>query len=138
MEQAVTTWETVRVRYGETDAMGHAYYANYLFWMEQGRGAWCRARGFSYRDLESMGYFLPVVEANVRYRAEVKYDDEIEVGTRLVEIRRSAMRFDYEITKRESGVLATTGFTWHVLMGAERRAITVPPEVRAMLERVPA
>lgn len=27
----------IRVRYGETDQMGHAYYASYLFWFEVAR-----------------------------------------------------------------------------------------------------
>ena len=43
---------TIRVRYAETDRMGVVYYANYLVWFEVGRGAWCRAKGFSYRDME--------------------------------------------------------------------------------------
>ena len=32
--------EPIRVIYGDTDQMGIAYYANYLFWFEQARGAW--------------------------------------------------------------------------------------------------
>ena len=35
----------LRVRYAETDQMGHAYYANYLVWFEVGRTSYCRARG---------------------------------------------------------------------------------------------
>ena len=132
------TKETLRVRYGDTDMMGHAYYANYLVWFEQGRGAWCRARGFSYLELEAMGYKLPAVEAHVRYKAEATYDQILEVSTTLVEVRRSAMRFDYTITNLDTGVVCTEGYTWHVLMGESRRAVSVPPEVRAMLEREPA
>src|SRR5205085_9661285 len=62
------TEEQIRVRYGETDQMGHAYYANYLYWFEQARGAWCRDRGFNYTDLEAIGYMLPVVEVYARYK----------------------------------------------------------------------
>ena len=42
----------LRVRYAETDKMGIVYYANYLVWFEIGRTDYCRARGFSYRDME--------------------------------------------------------------------------------------
>lgn len=131
------TEERVRVRYGETDQMGHAYYANYLYWFEQGRGAWCRDRGFTYKSLEEMGYLLPVVEVHVRYKGEVKYDDLITIQITLAEIKRAAMRFEYQVFS-EDGRLLTEGYTWHVLMGAgERKAITVPPVVREMLERDP-
>ena len=51
----VVSEERIRVRYGDTDQMGHAYYANYLFWFEQARGAWCRDRGFTYKSLEERG-----------------------------------------------------------------------------------
>src|SRR5436305_5750980 len=91
------TEESIRVRYGETDQMGHAYYANYLYWFEQARGAWCRARGFTYKSLEEMGYMLPAVEVHVRYGGEVKYDDVITVRVWMEEIKRAAMQFKYEV-----------------------------------------
>ena len=132
------TEETIRVRYGETDQMGHAYYANYLFWFEQARGAWCRARGFSYRDMEAMGYFLPVVEAHAEYRGEVLFDDVIVVRVWATETRRASIRFEYEIVNERTGRTTTTGHTWHVVMSKERKAVSIPPEVRALFEAEPA
>lgn len=132
------TEERIRVRYGETDQMGHAYYANYLFWFEQARGAWCRDRGFTYKSLEEKGYFLPVVEAHVRYKDEVRYDDDIVVRVRLAESRRSAVKFEYEILNETTGRRTTTGYTWHVWMGPNRKAIAATEELKEMLARTPA
>ncbi len=54
----------LRVRYSETDKMGIVYYANYLIWFEIGRTEFCRARGFSYRDMEeNEDAFLVVAES---------------------------------------------------------------------------
>ena len=64
---AVPTYERIRIRYGETDQMGHAYYGNYALWLEQARGTWCRERGFTYKSLEEQGVYLPCVELHVRY-----------------------------------------------------------------------
>ena len=97
------TEERIRVRYGETDQMGHAYYANYLLWFEQARGAWCRDRGFTYKSLEDQGYRLPVVEVWVRYRGEIKYDDLAVVRVKLAEIKRAAMKFEYEVFNETKG-----------------------------------
>ena len=133
----VATEEQIRVRYGETDQMGHAYYANYLYWFEQARGAWCRARGFTYKSLEEMGYMLPVVEVHARYRGEVKYDDLITIRVKLAEIRRASMQFTYEVINESTGKLVTEGYTWHVLMGTARKAVSVPTHVMEMLEREP-
>ena len=121
----------IRVRYGETDKMGHAYYANYLLWFEVARGEWCRSRGFTYKSLEADGMFLPVVEVWVRYRGEIDYDDDISIRVRLAALKRASMKFEYEITRGETQL--TEGYTWHVLMGKERRAITIPESLREQL-----
>jgi acyl-CoA thioester hydrolase len=132
------TEERVRVRYGETDMMGHAYYANYLYWLEQARGAWCRDRGFTYRGLEEAGYRLPVVEVWVRYRGEVKYDDVIVVRVRLAEIKRSALKFEYEIVTADGTKTLTEAYTWHVFVGREMKAAPLTDAFRRMLERDPS
>jgi acyl-CoA thioester hydrolase len=133
------TEERIRVRYGETDQMGHAYYANYFYWFEQARGAWCRARGFTYKSLEESGIMLPVVEAHARYRGEVKYDDWVTVRVWLSETKRAAMRFEYEVINETTQKVVTEGHTWHVVMSAKlRKAMSIPPEMREMLARDPA
>jgi acyl-CoA thioester hydrolase len=126
------------VRYGETDQMGHAYYANYLYWFEQARGAWLRERGTTYKSLEELGFFLPVVEVHVRYRGEVKYDDVIAIRAWIEETRRASLKFRYEIVNETSGALTTEGFTWHVVMGVERKAVSIPPVLHEWMARNPA
>lgn len=122
---------SIRVRYAETDQMGHAYYANYLVWMEVARTDWCRAAGFTYASLEAEGYFLPVVSAAVEYKREIKYDEVITIRARVTEVRRVSMKFEYEFWRGDT--LCTTGSTTHVLMGQERRAVTIPDKYRTLL-----
>ncbi|MCU0317521.1 MAG: acyl-CoA thioesterase [Fimbriimonadaceae bacterium] len=127
--------EQIQVRYGETDRMGHAYYANYLFWFEQARGAWCRARGFTYLQMEEAGIKLPVVEVWTKYRGEVKYDDILVVRVWVSEIKRAAVRFDYEVLNQTSGQITTEGYTWHVAINDSHKAVSFPPEIRAWMDR---
>lgn len=133
------TEERIRVRYGETDQMGHAYYANYLYWFEQARGAWCRDRGFTYKQLEEQGMMLPVVEAHARYRGEVKYDDMVAVRIWLGEIRRASIQFKYEVFNESTGKVTTEGYTWHVTMSRDlRKAVSVPKFLSELLHRNPS
>ena len=133
------TEERVRVRYGETDQMGHAYYSNYLLWYEQARGAWCRDRGFTYKSLEEKGFKLPVVEVWSRYRGEVKYDDVAVIRVKLAEIKRSAIKFEYEVFNETTGEECTNGYTWHVLAAGDPiKAISIPEEVSQLLLRDPS
>ena len=72
----------VRVRYAETDRMGVVYHANYFVWFEVGRTDLLRHSGWTYREMESEGITLPVIEAHCQYRQSARYDDEIDIGTR--------------------------------------------------------
>src|SRR3954453_7525628 len=94
----------LRVRYSETDKMGVVYYANYLVWFEIGRTEFCRARGFSYRDMEEDDdAFLVVAESYCRYKAPAYYDDELLIRTHINELRRRSLRFGYEVIRATDG-----------------------------------
>jgi acyl-CoA thioester hydrolase len=115
----------LRVRYAETDQMGMVYYANYLIWMEVGRSDFCRQSGFSYRDLEREQHaYLTVAEANCRYLAPARYEDEIVVETELARLRSRVMEFAYRIKRGE--MLLAEGRTVHVVIGADGRPRTMP------------
>jgi acyl-CoA thioester hydrolase len=117
----------VRVRYSETDKMGIVYYANYLIWFEIGRAEYCRARGFSYRDMETNDdAFLVVAESYCRYKAPAFYDDELLVRTRITEMRRRSLRFGYELVRVGDGQVIAEGETGHVITDAEGRVRSFP------------
>jgi acyl-CoA thioester hydrolase len=122
----------VRVRYAETDQMGVVYHANYLIWMEVGRVEYCRASGYRYRDLETEGILLAVVEANCRYLAPALYDDEIVIRTVIEEASPRLVRFAYEILNAEDGRLLAEGSTKHVFCSRDRRATKLPAQFHAI------
>src|SRR5829696_5073038 len=111
----------VRVRYAETDQMGVAYYANYFVWFEVGRSQFCNDCGFSYRDMEKeTGLFMIVAEAHCRYKTPARYEDDLIIRTRIIELTRRTLRFGYEIA-RADGAPVAGGETLHVLINSEGR-----------------
>jgi acyl-CoA thioester hydrolase len=117
----------LRVRYSETDKMGVVYHANYLIWFEIGRTEFCRARGFSYRDMEENdNAFLVVAESYCRYKAAAYYDDELIVRTQITELRRRSLRFGYEIVRVSDGVIIAEGETGHVVTDGQSRVRSFP------------
>ena len=122
-----------RVRYSETDQMGMVYYANYLIWMEVGRSDFCRECGFSYRDLErEERAFLAVAEANCRYLAPARYDDEILVETELSRARSRVAEFSYRI--KCGATLLAEGRTLHVVIGTGGRPRSMPDRYLELLK----
>ncbi len=112
----------VRVRYAETDKMGVVYHSNHFIWFEIGRVELLRQLGFSYRDMEEQdGRFIAVVEAKCRYRAPVRYDEEVLVRTQLLNVRDSVIHFGYELRKVDDGSLLAEGETTHIVTDANMK-----------------
>lgn len=114
----------VSVRYAETDAMGIAYHGNYLPWFEVARCALLAKLGLSYRELDDAGFFLPVLEANLRYIASARFDDKLRIVAKMAERPRVRMKIDYEVYHGEK--LLTTGHTVHAFMNRAGHAIKPP------------
>jgi len=143
---------TIRVRYGDTDQMGFAYYGNYLRWFEIGRAEMMRSLGRSYREIESQGIWLPVLEATCRYLKPARYDDEVVIATGVLRLARASVRFGYRVLRPGAGgaLLATGeallahgdellayGSTEHCFMAPGERPVRPPAELLAMLQAAP-
>src|SRR5215831_16739658 len=89
----------IRVRYAETDQMGVVHHSNYYVWMEVARVELCDAMGFRYRDMEEKhGVMLAVVETRCRYVGSARFDDEVEIVSRIEDANARFVRFGYEIS----------------------------------------
>lgn len=124
----------LRVRYAETDQAGVVYHSNFLIWFEVGRVELCRSYGFNYRDMENEADArLPVTEARVRFRNPARYDDQILVRTRIVEMRSRKITFAYEVVREQDGQLLAEGETVHMVMNSQGRARTFPADYAKLL-----
>lgn len=125
-----TSITTLRVRYAETDCMGVAYYANYLVWFEVARTDLLRTLGWSYREMEASGVFLPVIEASCEYKRPARYDDEVRIETTGRTL--SPVRLEFQYVARLSGddSPVAVGRTVHAATTADGRPCRLPERVR--------
>ena len=129
---------TVNVRYAETDQMGIVYYANYLVWFEVGRVAWCKSKGFHYGEMESRdGLLLMVAEANCRYKAPARFEDDIVVRTALGKASDRVIRYRYEVYEKNTRQLLATGETAHVVADVNHRPARLPDRYRGYFSLPP-
>lgn len=125
-------WLEHRVSYGETDAMGVVYYANYLHLFERGRGELIRTLGLSYATVEERGIFLPVREAQCRYLAPARYDQILQIRTELTDQTRASLFFGYEIMDETQAMVLTRGMTQHAVVNASGKPTRIPDWLAAM------
>ncbi|MFC1827335.1 acyl-CoA thioesterase [Thermodesulfobacteriota bacterium] len=130
---------TCRVLYGDTDAAGVVYYANYLRYFEKGRTEYMRDLVLTYREIENLGLLLPVIECYSRYKAPASYDDLLTIETSLAELKNVSCRFNYRIYKNGSDnslVLLAKGHTVHASVNREGRLTRLPPNVLEKLKEI--
>jgi len=117
----------IRVRYAETDQMGVVYHSNHFIWFEVGRVELLRQLGFSYREMETAGgCYIAVVDARCRYKAPVRYDDEVVVRTCLKHVREKVIQFYYELVGAADGRLLAEGETTHIVADAQMKPRKLP------------
>lgn len=128
-----------RVLYGDTDAAGVVYYANYLRYFEKGRTEYMRDLAVTYREIESMGLVLPVIECYSRYKAPAGYDDLLTIETSLAELKNVSCRFNYRIYRNdndESKTFLAKGYTVHVSVNRDGRLTRLPVQLLEKLEKI--
>ncbi len=124
----------IRVRYAETDQMGIVHHANYLIWFETGRSELCRAKGFSYKQMEDEDDALMVVaESYCRYKSPAHYEDVLTVRTRVSEIRSRSLRFFYDIHRASDDTLIAEGETLHLVTDRNKKVRKLPEIYRNRL-----
>ncbi len=114
--------------------MGWVYYATYLCYFEVGRTELIRERWKPYREIETQGIRLPVVESGCRYLCGARYDDELEIRTHMTLPSVYRVRFDYEIRRIADNAEIVRGFTEHCFLTAEAKLVRAPAELQELVK----
>lgn len=124
----------ITVRYAETDMMGFVYHGNYLPWFEVGRTTMLKECGVPYRELETQGYFLPVIEMGAKFQRPARYDDTLTIITQLKERPVLRIHLNYEVRRGEE--LLVTGFTTHTFINKAGEPVRPPPAFAAKMREI--
>lgn len=111
----------LRVRFAETDAMGIVHHSRYLPYLEEARVEYLRHLGHPYHELRAdrvdadgvitAGIDMVVLEAFVRYRAPLRFDDLVDVHVGLAAANRTTFQMAYLLTV--DGHACATAVTVH-------------------------
>jgi acyl-CoA thioester hydrolase len=116
-------WHTEKIRFSDTDMIGHVNNVAFAAFIESGRVAFTRSGAIA-----GMPRGLLVVMARIEldYRAELHWPGEIDVGSRLLSLGRSSFRVGNGVFN--GPVCAATSVTTLVVIDAATRKSTPIPE----------
>ena len=125
----------IRVRFAETDAMGVVHHSRYLLYLEEARVAYLRHIGHPYTAWREDGAESAVLEAFVRYRQPLRFDDVVDVHLRLANVTRATFQMAYLLTVGEQP--CATAVTVHGMINANGSPIRIPAWLVEMGSRRP-
>ena len=97
-----------KVKYYETDKMGITHHSNYIRWMEEARVDFFDKIGLSYKYLESVGVFSPVVSVECDFVSPTTFEDEVEIEVKVEEFKGVKLILSYTMKKCSGETVATS------------------------------
>lgn len=135
--EGVICLKEMEVRWGDCDPAGITYYVKYFDWFSDGRIELFRQIGLPYMAFfHQQGIFLVAVEASCRYRHALKPEEKIVLETRLSNLTRARLEFKYRVFKKEDGILAAEGTTYHAYVDAEGKPFDVKKRNPLLWEKI--
>lgn len=117
------------VPFHDLDPMQVVWHGNYFRYLEIAREALLNQFDYGYRQMHASGYMWPVVDAQIKYRAALTFEQHIRIRALLLEYE-NRLRIGYEICDAQSGKKLTTAYTVQVAVDAQTKELCfVCPEV---------
>ncbi len=122
----------LRVYYEDTDASGIVYYANYLKFIERARTDMLRLIGITHSKMaRASGLAFAVRRCHIDYHLPARLDDDIEVVTRVLDVRGASLDAKQNVRRGADNLVSTNLQIACIDSGG--RARRLPTEIRAAL-----
>ena len=108
----------LEIPFHDVDSYRVVWHGNYPRYFEIARCKLLDQLHISYREMEAMGYFFPVIEMHAKYLRSLVFGQRVKVVARLLEWHHKLV-IDYRIRDAASGVVLTKGRTSQVAVSPE-------------------
>ena len=126
-----------KVYYGDTDAGGVVYYANYLRWMEMARSDWLDDLGISVVEYARRGILFVVARVEIDYRVPAVLVDEVEIETAIERVRHVRFTVGQRVVRCADGKELTRARITVACLDSKAKIRPLPEELAsaAMMAR---
>ena len=126
-----------RIGMRDVDAWGVVWHGNYFVYCDEARSELLRAFELAPGSFASRGYLAPVVDAQCRFTAPARYDEEIDVLVKLSLGRGTRVCSDFTIRRTHDQKLVAQISTTQVLVKTSGELVYfIPDELKQLFERM--
>jgi|SRR5690606_4561659 len=119
--------EYFKVKFNQTDALGIVWHGNYIDYFEDGREAFGRHYGISYKDVQDQGFATPIVKTQSEHKKPLRYADNAYIITTFIDSPAAKLQFEFEIFN-DQNELVCSGSTTQVFTDFGGNLIITMPE----------
>ena len=123
---------TIKVRFADTDANGHAFFANYLVFADEVFGEYWGELGLDVSDVVGQDFLTFTVNANIDFLGESLAGDTLEVEVKSERIGNSSVVIGFSLRNLRTEELTGRGsFTYVFVDKATRKSCPMPADFKA-------
>jgi acyl-CoA thioester hydrolase len=104
----------LRVRFAETDLQAIVFNGNYLTYYDTAWTEYLRECGFTYKELIDAGVDTVLARTELDFKAPAKFDDILQIYTRISKIGNTSIIFDFEIHRAADELLIGSATSLYV------------------------
>ena len=114
-----------KINYYETDKMGVVHHSNYIRFLEESRSRWLEEYNLPMQRIEELGYTIPVIEVNCKYKFHVTSGDTIIIKPHITHYNGVRMTVAYEVIDEKTGNIVIEATTKHCFTNKELRPVNI-------------
>jgi acyl-CoA thioester hydrolase len=124
----------IRVYYEDTDSGGVVYHSNYLNFMERARTEWLRNLGINQYNLKLTDNMIFIVaNLDIKYKKSALLDDELQINTKLENIKACALLLQQEIY-RDTELLTVCSIKVACVDATKFNPLKIPSHIKKLME----
>jgi len=129
-------YHQLTVRYADTDAQGHVFFANYLTYFDEATTGYLHAIGVSPSTLTEQGVDFVYADAHASYAGSAHFQDHLLIGCTFAKLGNTSVTAQLEILPELGMAPIVTGRVVFVCVGrGTREKVAVPGVLREAVAR---
>ena len=127
----------IRVRFADTDLQGIVFNGNYLTFYDVAWTEYFREIGLTWNAMIESGVDTVLARTTIEFKSPAKFDDVLEVYTRVSKVGNTSLTFDFEIYPEGAERLIGTAQSLYVCVDPKSlQKIRVPDDIRERISRL--
>ena len=125
---------TIKVRFADTDANGHAFFGSYFVFADEVLGEYWKELGLDVSDVVGPDFLTFTVNANIDFLGESLAGDTLAVEIKSEKVGNSSVVMGFTMHNLRTRVIVGRGsFTYVFVDQSTRKSCSIPAEFKASI-----